>query len=67
MDNLILSQKPLHGTAGVNNSIGDHGYAYRPDINFVGSDHFQVMFDHHFSWSDTPEKAVVDVEINVTE
>jgi hypothetical protein len=67
LDNLRISQQAAHGLAGVNNSIADHGLAYKPNANFVGGDHFQVTADRHYNWKTTPEAATIDVNIQVVE
>jgi hypothetical protein len=40
-----IARQPSHGVAGANNSVGAHGYAYKPAQGFVGKDHFVVAVD----------------------
>ena len=67
IENIAISQRPSHGVVGVNNSIGDHGYAYVPASDFVGKDHFQVTFDNRDNGSGVTVKTTVDVDVEVVD
>ena len=67
IDNFVISQRALHGFAGVNNSIVDHGYAYLPAVGFVGKDHFQVTLDNHDLRSGVANKLTIDVDVEVVD
>ena len=67
VENVAISQRPSHGVVGVNNSVGDHGYAYVPASDFVGKDHFQVTFDNRDNGSGVTVKTTVDVDVEVVD
>ncbi len=67
VDNLVISQRASHGVAGVNNTMGDDGFAYSPEPGFVGKDHFQVTLDNKNNRSGETNKMIFDVDVEVVD
>ena len=62
--NLMISRKPMHGSAGVA-GFADRGFAYIPNRNFTGQDEFQVTLDNVYQGQSI--KTRVNVKVEVTE
>jgi hypothetical protein len=67
LDNLVIAERPGHGFAGVNNSMSDHGFAYKPDDSFLESDRFVAGADRHFDWKSETEKIKIVVSVDVVD
>jgi hypothetical protein len=68
IDNMVISERALHGTAGINDSVSGHGYAYHPRQGFIGKDHFQATADNHNSHQiQSTVKITFDVDIEVVD
>ena len=67
LNNFVVSMRPTHGIAGVNNSIADHGFGYASSGGYVGHDHFQITGLFHPTYQTDPIPAVIDVEVDVVD
>jgi hypothetical protein len=68
-DNFRVVQRPGHGIAGTNGSITEKGFAYNPEPDFLGHDHFRVVADAHDMRRNGGEtqKLVVNVDVDVVD
>jgi hypothetical protein len=62
-----ISRRPENGIAGVNNSIGDKGFAYQPNHDFLGADSFQVTWTRKEPGSNEDTHVFLDVTVDVVE
>jgi hypothetical protein len=68
VENIVLAERPAHGIAGVNNTLGDHGFAYKSAPNFTGTDHFKITLDKYESDNvDFKSKLTIDVDVDVVD
>jgi hypothetical protein len=65
LENLHIGARAVHGVAGVNNSHGGQGFAYKPEPAFTGADHFQVKGDYRYGCTGAAQAATIDVDIQV--